>query len=174
MCARSSTTSPRAISALGLPAVRVSGKRKNASNAPRYRSFPANSDACLSYSVRHNRRILLPRTSRCAGTGSFVFYYLLIPRRRRMAKVRSSGSTQPRAMDSSSPRAAGRTFSFTFRRCRRQGFRRLTKGRRSNTKRSQTAARPRLRTSRFSTRRAHSRTRSGSGAPNISSVHCLR
>src|SRR5262245_33204058 len=85
-CPRSSNISPRPISTR---AVRPGGrpdKREKASNAPRYRSFPPESDACLSYSVRHNRRILAGRTNRCAGTGLFVFYYLLIPRRRRMAK----------------------------------------------------------------------------------------
>src|SRR5579871_4014076 len=85
-CRRSSSTWPQPTSAPAPRPREAAGQREKASNAPRYRSFPAKSDACLSYSVCHNRRILCGRMSRCAGTGSFVFYYLLIPRRRRMAK----------------------------------------------------------------------------------------
>jgi cold shock protein len=43
-------------------------------------------DACLSYTASRNRRILLARTYRLCGDRPFVFYYLLHPRRRRMAK----------------------------------------------------------------------------------------
>jgi hypothetical protein len=54
-------------------------KREKASNAPRYRTFPAKSDACLSYTACHNRRILLAGMCRFAGVGYSHFYYLLIP-----------------------------------------------------------------------------------------------
>jgi cold shock protein len=60
--------------------------REKASNAPRYRTFPAETDACLSYPACRNRRILFARMCRCAGTGYSPFDYLLHPRRRRMAK----------------------------------------------------------------------------------------
>ena len=65
-------------------------------------------------------------------------------------KVRSNGSTRPRGTVSSNPRRAVKTCSFIFRRCRRLVFPPSTKDRRSNTKRSPIAARPRLRISRFS------------------------
>src|ERR1700724_4782429 len=48
-------------------------------------------------------------------------------------------------------------FSFIFRRSRKLAFPRSTKDRRSNTKRLPTAARPRLRTSRFNARAARQR-----------------
>jgi CspA family cold shock protein len=64
----------------------VTIKREKASNAPRYRTFRAKSDACLSYQACRNRRILRRWNVPVCGDRLFAFYNLLLPRRRRMAK----------------------------------------------------------------------------------------